>query len=140
MGTLVGAQPRDPQVAAADLERAGALEVLALEVDRRADPRAEPSRVQRGGFLDDPCEHSAGCIDVGEVHARHLRAHAGSGSGGSSSGFAWNSCAFAARCRTTPLRQAARGTAMSAPTMPATTTPAAIARMIASGWMATREP
>jgi hypothetical protein len=42
---LLGAEPGDPDVGAAGLEGAGALEVLALERHLPADQRGEPARL-----------------------------------------------------------------------------------------------
>jgi hypothetical protein len=42
-GALLLGQPEHPHVGAADLERAGALEVLALEQHRAADDRGQPA-------------------------------------------------------------------------------------------------
>ena len=53
-------EPGDPHVRAADLERPGALEVLALQPGGAAERRGErPARLQRGG-PHDPGEHRAG--------------------------------------------------------------------------------
>ena len=52
-GPLGVGQPRDARVGAADLERAGALQVLALEPDRAADAVGQPARVPQRGVPDD---------------------------------------------------------------------------------------
>jgi hypothetical protein len=46
MGALCVSQPGEPDVPAADLERAGSLQVLGLQVDRPADQLRENPRVQ----------------------------------------------------------------------------------------------
>ena len=73
---LLGGQPGDPDVAAADLERAGALEVLALEPDRPADQGGEPARLLHRGHDRDVADHLAGRLDVRQGHhARVLVSH-----------------------------------------------------------------
>ena len=49
---------------AADLERAGSLEVLGLEFDGPAGALAQRARAQDGGFADDPGDDSGGAADV----------------------------------------------------------------------------
>ena len=64
---LVG-EPGHPGVGAADLERPGPLQVLALEEDRTADPVGQrPAVLQRGG-PDHALEQLAGGEDVLEGH------------------------------------------------------------------------
>ena len=61
---LVLAEPGDAGVGTADLERAGALQVLALEVDRAADLVGEPPRRAHRRLLGHPAEQRARLLDV----------------------------------------------------------------------------
>ena len=58
-GALRVGQPPDAQVRAAGLERPGALQVLALQVDRPAELLGERPRVQHRGVQDDIVENLA---------------------------------------------------------------------------------
>ena len=77
-GPLLLREARHPQVGAPDLERAGALEVLALEVDRPAGGRGEPPRLLHRRLDRHPAEELAGLLDVGQgrdgSHSRQPRA------------------------------------------------------------------
>ena len=70
-GALLLREPRDPGVGAAGLERAGALEVLALEVDRAADQRRQPPRLLHRRLDRDSPEQLPGRLDVGERDVSH---------------------------------------------------------------------
>jgi hypothetical protein len=69
------AQPRHPHVGATDLEGAGALQVLALEVDRHPDQLGQRAARLYRGALRHPVEQARGRADVvdAEVGAHHLR-------------------------------------------------------------------
>ena len=71
LGALLLGELGDPQVGAADLERAGALEVLALDLDLLTGQRVEPARPfhrgDQGGARDD----LPGGPDVVEGHGRN---------------------------------------------------------------------
>jgi hypothetical protein len=54
-------------VGAADLERAGALQVLALEVERRAEPRREIVGMDQFGAAGTAADRFGGSADGGEV-------------------------------------------------------------------------
>ena len=72
---LVLGQPRDPGVRPTDLERAGPLQVLALEPDRPADPFGQRPGALHRGVPDDPLEQLAGGLDV--LDRDRQRAHGG---------------------------------------------------------------
>ena len=74
-GALLLGEPEHPHVGAADLERAGALEVLALEQHRAADDRRQPARVLHRGRDRHSLEEPAGLPDVVEGDVRHGRTH-----------------------------------------------------------------
>jgi hypothetical protein len=63
-GPLLRRQPGDPDVRPADLERAGALEVLALEQHRAADLLGQPAQALERGGAADPLQHLARGQDV----------------------------------------------------------------------------
>ena len=64
-GPLGVGQPRDARVGAADLERAGALQVLALEPHRAADPLGQRAGVLQRRAPDDAGEQFGRRLDVG---------------------------------------------------------------------------
>ena len=67
-------EPGDPDVRAADLERAGALEVLALEPDRVRRPRSDSGREPCTGVSRmTPSSSVAGGLDVVHRHRQVLR-------------------------------------------------------------------
>ena len=65
-GTLLVGEPGDPDGGAADLERAGALEVLALEVHRHPGERGEPPRLHHRCPDGDGVDQRARGLDVGK--------------------------------------------------------------------------
>ena len=69
-GLLLVGEPRHPRVGAADLERPGALEVLALEVDVAADPVGQGPAVLQGGGADDAPEQVLRSADVVQGHGQ----------------------------------------------------------------------
>ena len=68
-GLLLLGEPRHPQVGAADLERAGALQVLRLDQHRPAGDRRQPSRPLHRGVDRHPVEGLPGGPDVVEGRA-----------------------------------------------------------------------
>jgi hypothetical protein len=74
-GPLLGGQPGDARVGAADLERTGALEVLALEPDRTAHPLGQTAVVPQRGGADDTVEDRRRGFDVRTGHEWHVIGH-----------------------------------------------------------------
>ena len=80
VGALGLGQPGDPQVGAAGLERAGALEVLELEVHVAAGGGRQPARASPSGVTDGHAvQHLASGLDVGQRHGRRSRGPPSSG-------------------------------------------------------------
>ena len=72
-GPLLVGQPGDPRVRPADLEGAGALQVLALEPHRAAHPVGQAARVVQRRVADDVLEQGSGRLDVGTADEGGLR-------------------------------------------------------------------
>ena len=70
-GALVVGEPGDADVRSADLERAGALQVLALEEGRPADQPGQPARHLQRRRADDVAEEFPRGVDVVHRHRRH---------------------------------------------------------------------
>src|SRR5690606_37808468 len=126
---LLGAQARHPQVRAADLERAAALQVLALEHDAGAGEPAERTGLLDRGARRDAVERRGRDLDLLERRVRHHRAVSSSNSSRTGSGTG----SLPLRYLIAVLATAMIGTASSAPTMPPASVPVATASSTATG-------
>src|SRR5262245_20007440 len=72
-GAFLLAEPADPHVRTADLERAGALQVLAFEMDRCLGHRGERPRHLQGSLNRDAVEQPPGRLDVADRDVGHVR-------------------------------------------------------------------
>src|SRR5690606_19301527 len=120
-----------PQVGAADLERAGALEVLALEQDGAARTRAQEVGPLDGGPQGHPVEDAGGLADLGRVDHGYSIVVSTPSSGNLSRPL---------RNWTTVFVVATSGTASSAPMIPAAIDPPATASSTARGCSETAWP
>ncbi len=87
---VVLAEPVDAGVGAPDLERAGALQVLALEVDVRAGDLAQHVGRQHGRVLDHPAQQfarGADLIDTDQLHVSRSCQSAEPARGGGGPGY-----------------------------------------------------
>jgi hypothetical protein len=77
-GALGVGEPGDPQVRPADLERAGPLQVLALEVDGAVEKFRQHTGTQHGGLRDDAPDEFPRGHHVVALHGTGHRCHASS--------------------------------------------------------------
>src|SRR5262245_16391981 len=73
-GPILLAESTDAYVRTADLERPGALKVLALEMDRRLGHRGDRPRRLQGSLYRDAVEQPPGRLDVADRDLRYVRA------------------------------------------------------------------